>query len=245
MHREKIIRSALRFGAAVCFILSVLLIVWAVISRITFLEEKYIEYMDWLTEFEYTVASISSKWLILIVIMLLYFIRTAFPIYPISIICVATALVFNTPSSFVINIAGASLLFSVKYFMGNNSGGGGTQKLIRKSSVARKIIESEGQGNPWVLLVCRLLPGISVNVVSQLYGAMDFPYWKYILISILGYLPKMASYIIIGRNVTNPFSLKLSIPLLALSVVSGCTMLSLSKVWDAVSKHKEQKQEVD
>lgn len=245
MSKDKIIRSALRFGAAVCFILSALLIIWSVVSKITFLEEKYVEYLNWLSDFERNVAGIGSKWLIVLVVMLLYFVRTAFPIYPISIICVATALVFNTPSAFVLNIMGVSILFSVKYFMGVNSGGGGAQKLIRKISIARKIVESEGQGNPWVLLACRILPCISVNAVSQLYGAMHFPYWKYMLISVFAYLPKMASYIIIGRNVTNPFSLKLSIPLLVLSVVSGITMISLSKAWDAAEKHKDHNQEVN
>ena len=130
-------------------------------------------------------------------------------------------------------------MFTVKYFMGENQGGGGVYKLIRKSSIARKIIESEGQGNPWVLAVCRILPGVSINVVSQLYGAMDFPYWKYLLISLLAYLPKTASYIVIGRNVYNPFSLKLSIPLLILSVASGFTMLTLSKVWGTVNNQEE------
>lgn len=239
MKREKIIRSALRLGAISCFIISALLLVWTLISKIAFFEEKYIEYLNWLSAVEYEVASIGNKWLILIVIMLLYFIRTAFPVYPISILCVATALVFNTPSALVINVAGETLLFTVKYFMGENQGGGGVYKLIRKSSIARKIIESEGQGNPWVLAVCRILPGVSINVVSQLYGAMDFPYWKYLLISLLAYLPKTASYIVIGRNVYNPFSLKLSIPLLILSVASGFTMLTLSKVWGTVNNQEE------
>ncbi len=239
MKKEKIIRSALRLGAIACFIITVLLLIWTVISKIDFFEEKYIEYLSWLDNVEHNVASIGNKWLLLIVIILLYFVRTAFPVYPISILCVATAMVFNTPSAFVINIAGETLLLSVKYYMGKHQGGGGLHKLIRKSSVAKKIIESEGQGNSWVLAVCRILPGISINVVSQLYGAMDFPYGKYLLISLLAYLPKTASYIIIGRNVYNPFSLKLSIPLLILSVVSGFTMLSLSRVWDTVHNQED------
>ncbi len=238
LKKDKITRYSLRIGAIVCFLISALLLVWSVISRITFLEEKYIEYLLWLEELEYSVASIGNKWLIIVVIMLLYFIHTAFPVYPVSILCVATALVFNTPSALVINIAGESLMFTVKYFMGFNQGDTGVQKIVNKSSIARKIIsDDDGHGSPWVLAVCRILPFVSLNMVSQLYGSMKYDYRRYMLISLFAYLPRTLSYITIGRNVYNPFSLKLSIPLLLLSVVSGAVMLSLSKVLDTVKKH--------
>lgn len=240
LKKDKIIRSSLRLGAIVCFVISALLLIWALISKIAFFEEKYIEYITWLENVEYQVASIGNKWLIIIVILLLYFIRTAFPVYPVSILCVATALVFNTPSAFVINVAGEIILYTIRYQIGKNQGGGGIHKLIRKSKFASKIIESEGQGNPWLLAVCRILPGVSNNTVSQLYGAMDFPYGKYLLISLIAYLPKTASYIIIGRNVYNPFSLKLSIPLLILSVATGFALLAMSKVSDTVNKHNQE-----
>lgn len=242
MNKDRIIRNALRTGAIACFIISALLLIWALISKIAFFEEKYIEYLTWLDKLEYSVASIGNKWLILIVIMLLYFIHSAFPVYPISILCVATAMVFNIPSALAINVVGEALLFSVKYFMGVNQGGAGVKMLVKKSSIARKIIGNDGQGTAWTLAVCRILPGISLNLVSQLYGSMNYHYGRYILISLLAYMPRTLSYIIIGRNVYNPFSLTLSIPLLVLSVASGFVMLSLSKVWNTVEKHNQEEQ---
>ena len=226
----------------VCFTVAALLIIWSFISKIHYLEEKYQEYIIWLTELEYNVASIDNLWLLILVIFLLYFVKTAFPLYPISIICVATAMVFKIPAAFLINILGMILLFSVKYVMGTNTGGGNAQKLIRKSQIARSLIESEGQGNPWVLFIFRLLPSFPVNSVSQLYGAMEFPFIRYLLISTAGYLPKMAFYIIIGRNVSNPFSLKFSIPLILLALLSGITLLMMRAAWDAIDKIKEHKQ---
>ena len=242
MSKEKIVRRLLFFASMVCFTVAALLIIWSFISKIHYLEEKYQEYIIWLTELEYNVASIDNLWLLILVIFLLYFVKTAFPLYPISIICVATAMVFKIPAAFLINILGMILLFSVKYVMGTNTGGGNAQKLIRKSQIARSLIESEGQGNPWVLFIFRLLPSFPVNSVSQLYGAMEFPFIKYLLISTAGYLPKMAFYIIIGRNVSDPFSLKFSIPLILLALLSGITLLMMRAAWDAIDKIKEHKQ---
>lgn len=242
LNKEKIARRLMLTAACVCFIIAALLIAWSFISKINFLEEKYLEYTIWLSDLEYKVAAIDNLWLLIIVIMLLYFVKTAFPLYPISIICVATALVFKTPASFAINISGMILLFSVKYVMGTNTGGGSTQRLIRKSQIVRKLIESEGQGNPWVLFIFRLVPVFPVNSVSQLYGAMRFPFWKYIIISVLGYMPRMAFYIVIGRNVSNPFSLKFSLPLIMLAFFSGLALLVLWSAWNAMDKIKENEQ---
>ncbi len=223
-------------AAVACYIVCALLIIWSLISKINFLEEKYIEYTIWLSDLELKVASIENQWLLILVVMLLYFVRTTIPLYPVSIICVATAMVFNVPMSFAINIVGLTLLFSVKYLIGNNSGGGGVQKLVRKSGLIRKLIESEGKGNPYVLLILRFMPSFPINMVSKLYGAMKFPFWKYILISLVGYMPKMAFYIIIGRNVSNPFSLKFTLPLILLTFVSGCALLIMRAMWDVIDR---------
>lgn len=242
LSKDKIARKLLLVASCASFIIAALLIIWSFVSKINFLEEKYEEYIIWLSDLEYKVASIDNLWLLILVIMLLYFVKTAFPLYPVSIICVATAMVFKVPASFAINCAGMVLLFSVKYVMGTNTGGGNAQKLIRKSQIARNLIESEGKGNPWVLFIFRLIPSFPVNSVSQLYGAMEFPFWQYILISLAGYMPKMAFYIIIGRNVSNPFSLKFSLPLILLTIFSGFTFLIMRATWDAIDKMKEHKQ---
>lgn len=239
LSKNKLIRRLMSFAAYFSFLIAALLIVWSFISKINILEEKYEEYIIWLSDLELKIASIDNRWLLILVVMLLYFVKTAFPLYPVSIICVATAMVFSIPASFAINCAGMVLLFSVKYVMGTNTGGGNAQKLIRKSQIARSLIESEGRGNPWVLFIFRLIPSFPVNSVSQLYGAMEFPFWKYTVLSLFGYMPKMAFYIIIGKNVSNPFSLKFSLPLMLLAFLSGIAFLGMRTAWDAIDKIKD------
>lgn len=227
LSKEKIVHKLLFTAAMICFSASVLLIIWSVVSKISFLEETYSEYIVWLSEFEYRIGSINNKWLLLIVILLLYFIRAAFPFYPVSIICVACGMVFDAVSSLFINISGMIILLTVRYVTGKKSSGSNIQQLIRKNSFVSKLIENKGTGNPWLLFIFRLLPVFPVNLVSNLYGAMSFPFAKFIFISIIGFLPKMASYILIGRNVTNPFSLRFSIPLIILTSLTGTAFLMM------------------
>ncbi len=236
-------RKLLLVASCIFFIVAVLLIIWSFVSQINFLEERYEEYITWLEELEYRIASIENIWLIILVILLMYLIRSFVPIYPVSILCVATAMVFSIPVSFAINILGMAILFAIKYALGTKTGGGKPQQLIRKSRLATNIIEKNGKGNSWALLVFRLVPGFPLNSVSRLYGAMKFPFWQYLLISSVGYLPKMASYIIIGRNVSNPFSLKFTIPLILLCIFSGLALMVMYSAWDAIDKVKDQEHE--
>ena len=222
-----------------CFILCIALSVWFFVSEINFLEEKYWQYIDWLTALEQKVVAVENKWLIIIVVELLYFILTAFPVFPISILCVASAMVFNFPQSIVINVIGIAILFAVRYSTGMSAGGGSAQWLVRQSKTIQKLVEDEGKGNPWVLAVIRLLPFMPINPVSHLYGAMDFPFGKYMLISVAGFLPKIISYIIIGNNFANIFSPAFTLPLIILSLLSGIFFLLLRGVWDVINKVKE------
>ena len=230
LSKEKIVHRLLFVAGMVCFSASALLIIWSVVSKISFFEETYREYIVWLSDFEHKIGSINNRWLLLIVILLLYFIKTAFPLYPVSIICVACGMVYDAVSCLFINVTGLAILLSVRYVTGKKSGAGNIHGIIRKNSFLRNVIENQGTGNPWLLFVFRLLPVFPLNPVSNLYGAMSFPYAKFIFISICGYLPKMASYIIIGRNVTNPFSLKFSIPLIILTALTGTAFFVMRAV---------------
>lgn len=234
-------RKLLLIASLISFSVAALLIIWYFVSEINFLEEKYWEYIMWLSDIENKVAAIENKWLIILVILLLYFILTAFPVFPISIICVASAMVFDMPACFAVNLSGLALLLAVRYSTGMSAGGGSAQWLVRKNRFVRNLIESEGQGNPWVLFGVRLLPLMPINPVSHLYGAMSFPFWKYLLISLVGFLPKMISYIVIGHNFANPFSPEFTIPLIFIAVFSGVAFLIMRGAWDVIKIVKEHK----
>lgn len=222
-----------------CFILCIVLVVWFFVSEINYLENKYWQYIDWLQNIESQVASIENKWLIVLVVELLYFILTAFPVFPVSILCVASGMVFGFTQSLFINICGIVILFSVRYSTGMSAGGGSAQWLVRKSSKLSHLIEDEGTGNPWVLAVIRLLPFMPINPVSHLYGAMDFPFFKFLFISVAGFIPKLISYIIIGDNFANIFSPSFTLPLIILTLAMGIFFLLLRGVWDVINKVKE------
>ena len=75
-------RKLLLMSATFCFTLCILLVVWFFVSEIHFLEEKYRQYIEWLLSVENRIAGIENKWLIVLVVELLYLVLTTFPVFP-------------------------------------------------------------------------------------------------------------------------------------------------------------------
>ena len=221
------------------FGIAVFLVIWALICKIGVFEEKYRAYTIWLSNLEIKIASINNIWMLILCILLMYFIKSVYPLYPISILAMATAMVFDVPYAIAINSAGMVILFSVRYMTGVWSGGGNLQKLIRKNVWVTKFVEGpDAKGNAWLLLICRALPCMTINNVSMLYGAMGFPFISYMLISYSGYLPRMLFYVVIGSNVSNPFSLGFSIPLTIMFAFTGASLFFLRWIYGTFIKEK-------
>lgn len=153
--------------------------------------------------------------------MFLYSFKAFIPLYPLSLVCAATGAVFPVYFAVPINIAGMALHYTLKYVFGKRLGPGGANMIIQRSETIRSIMKTDDAGNPWLLVAFRLIPFFPVNPVSQLYGSLGFKYWKFLLLSLFGYMPLLLSYTLVGRNVYNPLSAGFLIPLIVLSVLGA------------------------
>jgi uncharacterized membrane protein YdjX (TVP38/TMEM64 family) len=61
------------------------------------------------------------------------------------------------------------------------------------------------------------------------------------IISLLGFLPKLLSYTLIGQNVFNPFSLAFILPIVILFMISGVSLIGFNLLLEAIQKQKSGK----
>lgn len=191
-----------------------------------------------LLEFEQIVSSIDNRWIFLFVIALIYCVKSVLPIFSTSVVCIITGIVLPVYLAFFVNIIGLVLIFSIRYYAGRKFGGGNAQKLIYKNKRVRSVMEHGGQGNPWLLIAFRIFPTFPINSVSQLYGQMRFKYHNFILLSLLGYAPKLLSYTFIGRNVYDPLSAPFLTPIILLLSLSGISLLSINLIWKFIGDRR-------
>lgn len=211
--------------------ISVLLLIMLSVFKLPQLRMWYEEYQEYLLVLELRVAALEGKWIILVAIFFLFTLKSVVPlaILPISAVCVISAMVFNLPISLLINILGLVIIFSIRYYIGKRWKTL-PYRILKSYDEIWKILEHDGDGNPWLLFLCRIIPLFPINTVSNIYGGLKYDFRKYLLISVSAFLPKLLSYSIIGRNAFNPFSASFIIPVMISSFISGVGVLTTRKI---------------
>ena len=188
---------------------------------------RYEAFLTMLDDFEDAVASIPNKGLVILAIILIYLAKSVIPI-PTSAVCVIAGMVFPTPFAVIINIAGYVVLITIKYIWGKHLGRGYVYKILRRYENIQQMMDSDAKFKDGLLFGLRVVPNIPINTVSQVYGAMNFNYYKFIALSVLGFLPRIISYSMVGRHVYNPFSLGFMLPIVIMFVISGVAIIGVN-----------------
>lgn len=218
--------------------LAILILLASLLMNNPTIQEWYETFQQQLTNFEYAVASIPYRWLIPFIIILLFLIKLFFPMLPLSAICFISGMVFNVSGAVALNLFGYGLLLSVKYWYGRSRGGGNIHNILRRHKTVRTVLESGGRGNPFLLFIFRIVPGLPQNSVSQVYGAMEYPYGKFLSISLAGFFPRLVSYTVIGRNVYRPLSVAFIMPIVILLLLSGFSVFVFSRLLQVIEKSR-------
>ncbi len=196
----------------------------------------YTEIRKILIETEAKIAQIDIVWQFIAAILLLYLIKCFIPVYFTSTVCFLTGVVLPVYLAIPINILGLCLQFTVRYFWGTKFGAGRAWKLISRFEWVRDLLVSGGSGNPALLTALRLVPGMPVNSISSMYGSFEFGFTKFLLLSLAGYLPRLISFTVVGRNMFDPLSSGFLVPLMIIFLFTGSCCLSVNGVWNGVEK---------
>lgn len=228
MKNKKSKTYALNFVAFICFVLALALIILLRVFNHESFIRWYSKYVDTLASYEEWMLTYGATVTSVLLILLNFFLKAAIPWFPIACICVASGVLFEWYYALLINLAGAVILFTSKFYWGRRFGGGNAEKILSKYETAYEFIDKSRLGSGVVLFFLRLVPCMPVNSVSSLYGSTDISYPRYIIISVIGYTYKLFSYTLIGRSVYDPASASFIVPLILLLIFSGMMLLSLS-----------------
>lgn len=196
----------------------------------------YKVYQEKLLEAEQFIQSLGISWKFVLAMLIVFLVRTFIPFLAVSAICVLTGAVLPSYWALIVTFLGIIIMMSIKYFEGMKFGSGNAWKIISKNERARKIIESSGKVNKALLFALRLIPGFPLGSVSRIYGSLRFPYWQFILLSAVGFAPKLLSYTFMGTNVFDPLSSAFLVPLMIALTISGASLLCVNLIWLLVEK---------
>ena len=122
-----------------------------------------------------------------------------------SVLFAMSGVMYSLPLALLVNTLGILILSVVPYWIGRRLGAPLLSQLCEKHPRLRNA-EELGIKSEILLNVLIRLTGIPVNMASLYMGARRFSFGKYLLASVLGNLPMMIPYTLMGLNADNPKS---------------------------------------
>lgn len=231
MSKEQKRSFALKRLSVCCFILAVALVVVSFVTALPQVQKQLADINAWFYEIEMFIARF-DKLMAVAVILFFFFFKTIVPVIPFSVLFIGSGLVLPVPVAATVNIMGFALLVSIKFLWGRRFGGGSAHKLILRSRSVTDFMRFNGKGNEWMLVVLSFIPFVPVGTVSRAYGATDMRLLPFVLLSALGFLPRLISWSVLGCNITDPFTPGFMAPIIILAIISGLSLL----LFDAILK---------
>lgn len=198
---------------------------------ITKLQQIYKTFTEVMTDIEQSIANLDNLFVVAVLLLLIFFSKAYVSFVPISVTFMLSGFIFPLPVAFLINYIGVAFILTHKYLNGLKKEENGIHKIMSHFPTIEKLVEGEmlgsDSGNPILLFILRLIPIIPVNPISQLYGYMEYPFFKYLLISLLGYSLKLIPFTTVGKGIHDPFRSSFFVVFSILFIISGLAMITL------------------
>ncbi len=204
----------------------------------------WVEFLHTLDRLQNFIQTLPNKWLIAIAILWVFVLRSIIPI-PFPFILIMTGVMFDAHMAVVINIIGCILTFSVMYWFGRLCTGGFALKQLKKYDNVREMLDGRGKTQLSIILATRLVPSIPINMISQIYGGMRFPFVKFLMASLLGFAPKIWVYSVMGGHIAQPFTWKFMGPIICLLIFSGIITFIVNKALENKKRQRLEKGEAE
>ena len=151
----------------------------------------------------------------------IYIVKSVLFIIPASLIYISVGMAFTPWQAILINLAGIIIEVSVTYVLGLFLGGDYVNKLLAKSKGGQKILDLEISNRFSVLLGIRALPVFPIDFVSLFWGAAKCPFVKYFIASVVGIMPRVILFTILGDGIYDYIPIHLIIKIVIFAIPVG------------------------
>lgn len=194
------------------------------VGLVIFLNWKEISSLN-ITEY---VSNSENIYKTMAIILGLFAVKSVLFLLPIPMLYISSGMVLPLHIAILVNLMGVAIEVSLTFIYGKFLGNDYIDKLICKSKKLQRGLELNNQNQFLITFLLRITP-VSIEMVSLVLGASGNYYRKYILASLMGLMPKLIIFTIIGNSMTNPITF-ITVFLFALSLFTwGVLIMELKK----------------
>ena len=168
-----------------------------------------------------------SLWMTAIVFIGIYILKPLVMFIPLPVLYVAAGIVFPTRIALVITFGGVALALISGYFTGKLVGAQKFDEYLIKNEKISYFLGDQDKRFLSLCFIYRVLP-LPFDLFNMLCGAAKVPFWKYLIVSLLGLSFAVVFNIVAGVNIATPLTLKFLIPF-SVSLCFSCSMFFLYK----------------
>ncbi len=131
--------------------------------------------------------------------------KSIFFFLPAPLLYISAGMLLSIPLAFSLVSLGLFLDFSLTYFYGSMLGNDFVEKILSRSRRFQKLLNYNLENDLKLAFTLRLTP-VNLEAVSLIMGASGNSFWRFIAASLLGIVPKLLVYILIGNAIIHPIT---------------------------------------
>ncbi len=164
----------------------------------------------------------------ILIIWGLFLLKSLIFIIPVKFIYIASGMVLPLYLSIGVNLVGVTLAMSLTYILGYFLGKDFVDRLTRRFPLIKKIMDFNTDKEETIAFFLRLVP-VNLESVSLTLGASGNRFGRYLFASVLGLLPKLLFFTMIGEALVRPLTPALIMGIAAIVISWLLTLVIVRK----------------
>lgn len=160
-----------------------------------------IVYRDKITADEIVKLTPSNRPAAVLLILLLFAVKSFCIFIYCGILYAASGMIFSFPMAFAVNILGTVIMTSLPYMVGSKVGSKYVDRLMEKHKKMAVLKELHTGNGFFLSLMIRMAGLLPSDPVSAFFGANGMAYGKYIISTVLGFLPMITAFTVMGMSI--------------------------------------------
>lgn len=164
--------------------------------------------------------------LAVVLVLVMFALKSLTVVIYCGILYVACGIMFPFPISVAVNFVGTAIMVSIPFFIGRHAGAETLEKIVSKYPKAAEIRLLREGNDFFTAFFIRIIGLLPSDPISTYMGAIGLDYKKYLAGTLLGMLPSIVAFPLIGMSFANPASpificavvFELSVSVIALSL---------------------------
>ena len=167
-----------------------------------------------------------NLWLAFMALIALFAVKSVTVFLYCGILYAASGVLFPLPAALAVNLFGTAVMVTIPYLIGRRRGMPALDRLEKKYPKMQAVKALHSRGDFMFSFLSRVIKVISSDLVSFYMGASGTAYLPYLCGCLLGMLPPMLTFPIMGMRIRKPGSPEFVIALLFQIVYSAVCILS-------------------